>query len=129
MTATTKSELFAVAAATAAPPPTSEVYLPSPRDVARQLQDELDGLGHTSKIEWKWQGRNRNGVVSIFDRAQACVYSATYARAETRWDENDELLTSCNRGSNKHFALIAALAFMRKLPRRKCDGISDTLVP
>jgi hypothetical protein len=128
MTATTKSELFAVAAALTAPPTTFEAYLPSTRDIARHLQDELDGLGHTLKIEWKWQGRNRDGVVSIFDRAEACVYSVTYTRAQTRWDDNDELLTSCNRGGNKHYALIVALAFLRTLPRRRCGGFSDTLV-
>ena len=129
MTLTTKLEISAIAAALPPNLPTLEAYLPRPRDVAHHLQAGLHIRGYSLRIEWEWQGRNRDGVVSIFDRAQACVYSATYARAETRWDENDELLTSCNRGSSKHFALIAALAFMSKLPRRKCDGISDTLVP
>ena len=133
---TSKTEIKAIAASLAADLAKlhemgyiqERAYTPGPRDVARDITELLKAKGFTLKIEWVWSGRNRDGVVSIFDRAQTCVYSGTYARAETRWDANDELLTSCNRGSNKHFALIAALAFMRKLPRRKCGGISDTLV-
>jgi len=103
-------------------------YTPAPRDVARNLTELLEAKGYTLKIEWAWSGRNRDGLVCVFDRAGTCVFSNTYPRAQTRWDDNDARLTSCNRGSNKHFALIAALAFMRKLPRSKCGGISDTLV-
>jgi hypothetical protein len=106
----------------------ANLYAPSPRHVAQQLSVELNGKGHTLKIEWKWNGRNRHGVVNIINRAGSCIYSGEYPRSETRWDENDELLTSCNRGSNKHLALIAALAFIRTLPRRRCGVISDSLV-
>jgi hypothetical protein len=103
-------------------------YLPRPRDVAQQLQEELNGRGHTLKIDWNWAGRNREGVVNIFNRAGVCVYCATYARAQTRWGGCDELISSCNRGSSKHLALIAALAFMRSLPHRHCEGITASLV-
>lgn len=103
-------------------------YAPSPRHVAQQLSVELTGQGHTLNIEWKWNGRNRHGVVNITNRAGTCIYSGEYPRSETRWDENDARITSCNRGSAKHFALIAALSFLRSLPRRNCGGISDSLV-
>lgn len=134
---TSKTEIKAIAASVAADLAKphemgyihERAYTPGPRDVARDITELLEAKGYTLKIEWAWSGRNRDGLVCVFDRAGTCVFSTTYLRAQTRWDANDAQLTSCNRGSNKHFALIAALAFLRTLPRRRCGGISDTLVP
>lgn len=127
MTTTTSPNRAAIVATLAANLPTLRAYLPNPRDVARELLDFTNSRHYTVKIEWLWVGRERHGVVHIFDRAGACVFLTEYVRSETRWDGNDALLTSCNRGSNKHHALVRALAYMRSLPRRQCGGVSDNL--
>lgn len=96
--------------------PMPPVFLMRPRECARSIKDGLSERGFRLEIGWKWQGWDRAGVVYVFNRERECIYEDSYPRGNSMWRKNDPDVFSCNNGSSKHHALLAAKEFVYSQP-------------
>lgn len=108
--------------------PKAPAFLMRPRECAMHLKNGLPARGYRLEIGWKWQGRDRAGVIFIFNHEGLCIYEDTYPRGNQRWGSGDRDMFICNHNSNKHHALIAAKDFVFRQSARRCGGISDTFI-
>ena len=93
-----------------------------PRDCARALGASMAAKGYRLEIDWKWKGWDRAGTIYILDQERNCIYEDTYPRGNMMWGKADADPFSCNYGSSKHHALLAANEFMTARQLRPVPG-------
>ena len=60
--------------------------------------------GRNVRIEWKWVGRDRSGVIELIEDG-ATLAKEVFSRGTFRWGVSDTDYTRCKTGSRKHTAL------------------------
>ncbi|KQY00158.1 hypothetical protein ASD28_12570 [Massilia sp. Root133] len=73
-------------------------------------------------ITWKWQGRNRAGVLKVYDRDDNLKARVLYGRSTQMWGPADQGLDRVRTGSPKHFAVLEAQK-MLELPNKPLSNI------
>lgn len=66
-------------------------------------------------ITWKWQGRNRAGVLRVYDRDDNLKARVMYGRSTQMWGLGDHSLDRVRTGSPKHFAVLEAQKILKLL--------------
>ena len=72
-------------------------------------------------ITWKWQGRNRAGVLRVYDRDDNLKARVVYGRNTQMWGLGDHGLDRVRTGSPKHLAVLEAQK-MLVLPDEPLSG-------
>jgi hypothetical protein len=83
-------------------------YLPA-RAHVEELKRQLDARGLRLDICWRWNGRCRDGVLTLHDAQGRAVYARQFRRNTQLWSKRDETLQRVRSGSPRHNAVVAAL--------------------
>lgn len=74
-----------------------------------ELKRELDAKGLSLDLFWRWNGRCRDGVLTLLDAKGQTVFARQFERNTQLWSRRDETLQRVRTGSPRHRAVIAAL--------------------
>lgn len=80
--------------------------LPSARVTTDEFKSICNALHLRWVIDWKWEGRNRAGVLKVYDRHGNLKARVMYGRSTQMWGEGDRGLDRVRTGSPKHLAVL-----------------------
>lgn len=89
--------------------------LPPARVTTDQFKSFCDAQDLRWLITWKWQGRNRAGVLRVHDRDDNLKARVIYGRNTQKWGLSDHGLDRLRTGSPKHLAVLEAQKMLEPL--------------
>ena len=93
---------------------TSIDHPPSARVSCDKLKELCALEGYHFEIHWRWNGRNRDGVLYVCD-ADAVLVRVQYGRNTWAWGPGDEGLERTRTASPKHRAVLQAVQELQEL--------------
>ena len=88
---------------------TPSADLPTARASTDEFKALCDVLNYHWYITWKWAGRDRAGVLKVYDRDDNLKARIVYGRGNQLWGNSDRGLNRVRTGSRKHAAVLEAL--------------------
>ena len=82
--------------------------LPPARVTTDEFKSFCDAQNLRWLITWKWQGRNRAGVLRVYDCDDNLKARVLYGRSTQMWGPGDHCLDRVRTGSPKHLAVLEA---------------------
>jgi hypothetical protein len=73
------------------------------------LNRQLDAKSLTFELFWRWNGRCRDGVLTLHDAQGQTLFERQFERNTQRWGRTDETLHRVRTGSPRHRAVVTAL--------------------
>jgi hypothetical protein len=96
--------------------------LPPARVTTDEFKSFCDAQDLRWLIAWKWEGRNRAGVLKVYDRDDNLKARVVYDRNTQMWGNGDRGLDRVRTGSPKHLAVLKAKSMLES-PDEPLSGV------
>jgi hypothetical protein len=77
-----------------------------------ELNRQLAAKGLTLELFWRWNGRCRDGVLTLHYAQGQTLFERQFERNTQRWSHRDESLQRVRTHSPRHRAVVAALEYV-----------------